>query len=85
MSDSVAIHTDRLVKSFRKRRVVNGISFELGQGEVVGLVRGEAVPAVHVDGQRGLPSGRGQVQAELGRARSVDSHDPRGVKEASAS
>lgn len=38
MTDSVSIHTDRLVKSFRRRKVVNGISFELSQGEVVGLL-----------------------------------------------
>lgn len=38
MSESLSIQTDRLVKSFRRRRVVNGISFEVSQGEVVGLL-----------------------------------------------
>lgn len=35
---SVCIRTERLVKSFRRRRVVDGISIEVRQGEVVGLL-----------------------------------------------
>jgi lipopolysaccharide export system ATP-binding protein len=38
VSEAVSIQTDRLIKSFRRRRVVNGITFELSQGEVVGLL-----------------------------------------------
>lgn len=38
MTGSVSIQTDRLIKSFRRRRVVNGITFEVSQGEVVGLL-----------------------------------------------
>ncbi|HTE18487.1 MAG TPA: LPS export ABC transporter ATP-binding protein [Armatimonadota bacterium] len=38
MSINTCIRTERLVKSFRRRRVVNGISIELNQGEVVGLL-----------------------------------------------
>jgi lipopolysaccharide export system ATP-binding protein len=38
VTESVSIQTDRLIKSFRRRRVVNGITFELTQGEVVGLL-----------------------------------------------
>lgn len=33
-----SIRTEGLVKSFRRRRVVNGISIEVAQGEVVGLL-----------------------------------------------
>jgi lipopolysaccharide export system ATP-binding protein len=33
-----SIRTERLVKSFRRRRVVDGISIEVAQGEVVGLL-----------------------------------------------
>src|SRR5436190_22620622 len=32
------IRTDRLVKSYKKRRVVDGISLDVGQGEIVGLL-----------------------------------------------
>jgi lipopolysaccharide export system ATP-binding protein len=32
------IRTDRLVKSYKKRRVVDGISLDVGQGETVGLL-----------------------------------------------
>ena len=35
---SVTIRTERLVKSFRRRRVVDGVSIEVTQGEVVGLL-----------------------------------------------
>lgn len=35
---STFIRTEGLTKSFRKRRVVNGISIEVNQGEVVGLL-----------------------------------------------
>jgi lipopolysaccharide export system ATP-binding protein len=35
---SISIRTEGLVKSFRRRRVVNGISIEVSQGEVVGLL-----------------------------------------------
>lgn len=35
---SITIRTDGLVKSFRRRRVVNGISIAVSQGEVVGLL-----------------------------------------------
>jgi lipopolysaccharide export system ATP-binding protein len=38
MQGGLSIQTDRLIKSFKKRRVVNGVSFELHQGEVVGLL-----------------------------------------------
>jgi len=35
---STCIRTERLIKSFRRRRVVDGISIEVNQGEVVGLL-----------------------------------------------
>jgi lipopolysaccharide export system ATP-binding protein len=35
---STSIRAERLVKSFRRRRVVDGISIEVHQGEVVGLL-----------------------------------------------
>ena len=35
---STTIRTEGLIKSFRRRRVVNGISIEVSQGEVVGLL-----------------------------------------------
>jgi lipopolysaccharide export system ATP-binding protein len=35
---STCIRTERLVKSFQRRRVVDGISMEVRQGEVVGLL-----------------------------------------------
>lgn len=35
---STSIRVERLVKSFRRRRVVDGISIEVKQGEVVGLL-----------------------------------------------
>lgn len=35
---STCIRTERLIKSFRRRRVVDGISIEVHQGEVVGLL-----------------------------------------------
>jgi len=35
---SLSIRTEGLVKSFRRRRVVDGVSIELRQGEVVGLL-----------------------------------------------
>jgi len=38
VTESTCIRTERLIKSFRRRRVVNGISFEVNQGEVVGLL-----------------------------------------------
>jgi len=38
VSEPLTIQTDRLIKSFRRRRVVNGISIEVAQGEVVGLL-----------------------------------------------
>jgi len=38
VTGTVSIQTDRLIKSFKRRRVVNGITFEVSQGEVVGLL-----------------------------------------------
>lgn len=38
MNAGTCIRTEALVKSFRRRRVVNGISIEVNQGEVVGLL-----------------------------------------------
>lgn len=38
MNAGTCIRTEGLVKSFRRRRVVNGISIEVNQGEVVGLL-----------------------------------------------
>lgn len=35
---STCLRTDGLVKSFRRRRVVNGVSIEVNRGEVVGLL-----------------------------------------------
>jgi lipopolysaccharide export system ATP-binding protein len=35
---SIRLSTERLVKSFRRHRVVDGISIEVSQGEVVGLL-----------------------------------------------
>src|SRR6186997_3263805 len=32
------IRTDQLVKSYKKRKVVDGISLDVGQGEIVGLL-----------------------------------------------
>jgi len=32
------LRTDKLVKAYRKRRVVNGVSIEVGAGEIVGLL-----------------------------------------------
>src|SRR5438067_660439 len=35
---TVRIHTSNLVKRYGKRTVVNGVSFEVSQGEIVGLL-----------------------------------------------
>ncbi|HEX5223024.1 MAG TPA: ATP-binding cassette domain-containing protein, partial [Verrucomicrobiae bacterium] len=32
------LHTEKLVKEYRHRRVVNGVSIEVGAGEIVGLL-----------------------------------------------
>ncbi|GAB4326654.1 MAG: LPS export ABC transporter ATP-binding protein [Candidatus Zixiibacteriota bacterium] len=37
-TDSTILHTHNLVKSYRRRRVVNGVSVSIGQGEIVGLL-----------------------------------------------
>lgn len=37
-TDSALLHTQNLVKSYRRRRVVNGVSVSIGQGEIVGLL-----------------------------------------------
>jgi lipopolysaccharide export system ATP-binding protein len=34
----VLLHTDKLVKAYRKRRVVNGVSISVSPGEIVGLL-----------------------------------------------
>ena len=37
-SEQALLVTDRLIKEYRKRRVVNGVSIQVGPGEVVGLL-----------------------------------------------
>ena len=37
-SDHALLVTDRLQKAYRKRRVVNGVSIQVGPGEIVGLL-----------------------------------------------
>jgi lipopolysaccharide export system ATP-binding protein len=37
-TESVLVSTDRLVKEYRQRRVVNGVSITVGAGEIVGLL-----------------------------------------------
>ena len=37
-SDGALLVTDRLEKAYRKRRVVNGVSIQVGPGEIVGLL-----------------------------------------------
>jgi len=37
-SDRALLVTDRLQKAYRKRRVVNGVSIQVGPGEIVGLL-----------------------------------------------
>src|SRR5512139_2522274 len=37
-TDSVLVSTDKLVKEYRQRRVVNGVSITVGSGEIVGLL-----------------------------------------------
>jgi lipopolysaccharide export system ATP-binding protein len=37
-TDSVLVSTDKLVKEYRQRRVVNGVSITVGAGEIVGLL-----------------------------------------------
>ncbi|MBD3298560.1 MAG: LPS export ABC transporter ATP-binding protein [candidate division Zixibacteria bacterium] len=37
-TDSALLHTHNLQKSYRRRRVVNGVSVSIGQGEIVGLL-----------------------------------------------
>jgi lipopolysaccharide export system ATP-binding protein len=37
-TNGVLLHTDQLVKEYRQRRVVNGVSIEVGAGEIVGLL-----------------------------------------------
>jgi lipopolysaccharide export system ATP-binding protein len=34
----ILLHTDKLVKAYRKRRVVNGVSISVAPGEIVGLL-----------------------------------------------
>ena len=38
MSSSSVLRADKLVKAFRKRQVVNGVSFQLKQREIIGLL-----------------------------------------------
>lgn len=37
-SDGALLTTDKLVKEYRQRRVVNGVSISVGAGEIVGLL-----------------------------------------------
>jgi lipopolysaccharide export system ATP-binding protein len=37
-TNGVLLHTEKLVKEYRQRRVVNGVSIEVGAGEIVGLL-----------------------------------------------
>jgi lipopolysaccharide export system ATP-binding protein len=37
-TDGIVLRADRLVKAYRRRRVVDGVSFEVRPGEVVGLL-----------------------------------------------
>src|SRR5688500_1671921 len=37
-SEQALLVTDRLIKAYRKRRVVNGVSIQVGPGEIVGLL-----------------------------------------------
>jgi len=37
-TESVLVSTDKLVKEYRQRRVVNGVSITVGAGEIVGLL-----------------------------------------------
>jgi lipopolysaccharide export system ATP-binding protein len=36
--ESLVLPTERLIKQYGKRTVVNGVSFEVKQGEIVGLL-----------------------------------------------
>ena len=37
-NDSMILRSENLVKKYGKRTVVNGVSFEVHQGEIVGLL-----------------------------------------------
>jgi lipopolysaccharide export system ATP-binding protein len=37
-TNGVLLHTEQLVKEYRQRRVVNGVSIDVGEGEIVGLL-----------------------------------------------